>query len=95
MPGYERAPASAELKVTTSDQAEKPPQEQIEAAKEAAGASGLARDAGPEAMVLAGSREEVLRAAMAVVEATLDAGAETVEVKISAEAQAARFGGSS
>lgn len=93
MPGYERAPVSAELKVVPTDRADRPPQDQIEAAKEAAGTSGLAREAGPEAVVLAGGREEVLRAAMEVVNAALDAGAQAVEVKVEAEAEADRFGG--
>lgn len=93
MPGYERAPVSAELKVVTSDRAKKPPQDQVEAAKEAAGASGLAREAGPETIVLAGGREEVLQATMKVVEAALDAGAGAVEVKVEAEAEADRFEG--
>ncbi|CAN5586776.1 hypothetical protein BH24ACT21_BH24ACT21_01920 [soil metagenome] len=92
MPGYERAPVSAELKVVLSDRAEKPPQGQIKAAKKAAGASGLAREAGPETVMLAGSREEVLQAMMKVVDAALVAGAEAVEVKVEAEADADRFG---
>lgn len=91
MPGYERAPVSAELKVVTSDQAEKPPQEQIEAAKEAAGSSGLAHEAGPETIMLAGNRDEVLTSTMKVIEAALDTGAEAVELKVEAEADADRF----
>ena len=42
MPGYERAPVSAELKVVTSDGGGTSPEDQISATKEAAGASGLA-----------------------------------------------------
>lgn len=94
MPGYERAPVTAELKVVTSSGAERPPQDQIEVAKEAAGESDLAREAGPESIVLAGSREEVLRATKKVIEAALDAGAEAVEIKIGVETDADRFGGS-
>lgn len=91
MPGYERAPISAELKVVTSDRAKRPPQDQIEAAKEAAGASGLAHEAGPETMMLAGGRDEVLQATMQVLGAALDAGAQAVEIKVDAEADADRF----
>ncbi len=91
MPGYGRAPVSAELKVVTSDRAEMQPQDQVEAAKEAAGASGLAREAGPETIILAGDREEVLKATMKILEAALDAGAEAVELKVEAEADADRF----
>lgn len=91
MPGYERAPISAELKVVTSDRAKRPPQDQIEAAKEAAGASGLAHEAGPETMILAGGRDEVLQATMQVSGAALDAGAQAVEIKVDAEADADRF----
>ena len=93
MPGYERAPVSAELKVVPSDRAENPPQDQIEAAKEAAGSTGLAHEAGPETIMLAGGREEVLQATMKVVGAALDAGAEAVEIKVESEADADRFGG--
>lgn len=91
MPGYERAPISAELKVVTSDRAKRPPQDQIEAAKEAAGKSGLAHEAGPETMMLAGGRDEVLQATMQVLGAALDAGAQAVEIKVDAEADADRF----
>ena len=45
MPGYNRAEISAELTVVTSAEAEKPPREQIEAAKQAASDSGLTRPA--------------------------------------------------
>lgn len=91
MPGYERAPVSAELKVVTSDRAEMPPQDQVEAAKEAAGASGLAHEAGPETIILAGDRGEVLQATIEVIGAALDIGAEAVEVKVETEAETHRF----
>jgi uncharacterized protein YqgV (UPF0045/DUF77 family) len=91
MPGYERAQLSAEVEVVTSPEAERPPQDQVEAAKEAAGESGLAREAGPETTVLAGGRKEVLRATMGVIEAALDAGAHAVNVKVEAEGDAPRF----
>lgn len=93
MPGYERAEVSAELTVMPSERAEKPPREQVEAAKAAASETGLAREAGPETLVLAGDRREVLRATMEVVEASLDAGADAVEIKVEAEGDAPRFGG--
>lgn len=92
MPGYERAQLSAELKVVASERAEKPPQDQVEAAKSAAGETGLAREAGPETTMLAGGREEVLEATTKVIEAALDAGAKAVEVKVEAEADTGRFG---
>ena len=92
MPGYERAPVSAELKVVTSDGGGTSPEDQVAAAKEAAGASGLAHEAGPETMILTGGRGEVLQATIEVIEAALDAGAKTVEVKVEAEAEADRFG---
>ncbi len=91
MPVYERAQLSAELEVVTSPEAQKPPQEQVEAAKAAAGESGLAHEAGPEITVLAGGRKEVLEAAMRVIEAALDAGAQAVNVKVEAEGEAPRF----
>ena len=91
MPVYERAQLSAELEVVTSPEAERPPREQVEAAKEAASGSGLAREAGPETTVLAGGREEVLEATMRVIEAALDAGAHAVNVKVEAEGEAPRF----
>ena len=92
MPGYERAPVSAELKVVTSDGGGTSPEDQISSTKEAAGASGLAHEAGPETVILAGSRAEVLEATMKVLEAALDAGAKAVEVTVEAEADADRFG---
>jgi uncharacterized protein YqgV (UPF0045/DUF77 family) len=93
MPGYERAEISAELTVVPSERAEKPPREQVEAAKTAAGDTGLAHEAGPETLVLAGDRREVLEATMEVIEASLDAGASAVEIKLEAEGDAARFVG--
>ena len=91
MPAYERAELSAELKVLPSAEAERSPREQIEAAKRAASDSGLARDAGPETTVLAGSRKEVLEALFEAMRASLDAGARSIEVKVEAEADAERF----
>lgn len=91
MPGYERAEVSAELTVVTSERAEKPPREQVEAAKTAAGKTGLAREAGPETLVLAGSRREVLEATTKVVEASLVAGAQGLEVKVKSEQHALGF----
>ena len=93
MPGYERAEVSAELSVLPSGRAEKPPQEQIEAAKTAASETGRAHEAGPETLVLAGGRREVLEAMMEVIEASLDAGASAVEIKVEAQRDAPRFGG--
>ena len=93
MPVYHRAELSAELKVVPSSRTEKSPQEQVEAGMEAASATGLAREAGPDITVLAGGREEVLEAVMKVVEASLDAGAHVVQVKVEAEEDAERFGG--
>ncbi len=89
MPAFERAQLTAELKVLPSG--EDDPRRQIEAAKTAAGESGLAHEAGPETMVLAGERREVLDAATRVVEAALDAGAGGVELKIEAQEDAPRF----
>ena len=94
MPAYERAELNAELKVVPSDAAEASPQQQVEAAKRAAGESGLAREAGPETMMLTGERREVLEAAIRVVEVSLDAGARAVEMKIEAQGEAPSFEGS-
>lgn len=93
MPGYTRAELTAELKVVTSNEAERSPREQVEAAKKVAGESGLAHEASPETTVLAGGRREVLDATVRVLEAALDAGARAVEVKVEAEGDAPRFGG--
>lgn len=89
MPAFERAELTAELKVLASG--EEGSQGEIEAAKTAAGASGLAHESGPETMVLAGGRREVLDATTRVVEAALDAGAGGVELKIEAQGDAPRF----
>jgi uncharacterized protein YqgV (UPF0045/DUF77 family) len=93
MPGYERAEISAELTVVPSEHAEKPPREQVEVAKTVAGETGLAHEAGPESLVLAGGRREVIEATMEVIEASLDAGASAVEIKVEAEGNTPRFGG--
>ena len=85
MPGYNRAEISAELTIVTSSEAERSPQEQVEAAKQAASDSGLAHEAGPETTVLSGERSEVLEATRKVIEVSLDAGAHVVEVRIEAE----------
>ena len=91
MPAYERAQLSAELEVVTSPEAERSPQEQVEAVKAAASESGLAHEAGPETTMLAGGRKEVLEATMGIIEAALDAGAHAVNVKVEAEGEASRF----
>ncbi len=91
MPIYERAQLSAELEVVTSPEAERSPQDQVQAAKAAASESGLAHEAGPETTVLAGGRKEVLQATMQVIEAALDAGAHAVNVKVEAEEDSDRF----
>ena len=93
MPAYNRAELSAELKIVPSSRSEKAPREQVEAGTEAASATGLAHEAGPDTTVLSGRRDEVLQAVMKVVEASLDAGAHVVQVKIEAEEDAGRFGG--
>ena len=54
MPAFERAELTAELKVLASGGPGA-----VEAAKMAAGETGLAHEAGPETMVLAGGRREV------------------------------------
>jgi uncharacterized protein YqgV (UPF0045/DUF77 family) len=91
VPGYNRAELTAELTVVTSTQAERSPREQIEAAQQAASDSGLAHESGPGSTVLAGERSEVLAATFKVIEASLDAGAHIVQVKVEAEGDAARF----
>jgi uncharacterized protein YqgV (UPF0045/DUF77 family) len=93
VPGYERAEVSANLTVLPSERAEKPPREQVEAAKTAASDTGLAHEAGPETLMLTGGRREVIEAMMEVVEASLDAGASAVEIKVEAQRDAPRFGG--
>ena len=92
MPGYNRAPVSAELTVVPSPQGRDSPRAQIEAAWQAASASGLAHESGPDSTLLAGGRSEVLEAAFKAVEASLDAGAHIVQVKVEATEDAGRFG---
>ena len=93
MPGYNRAELTAELKVLASADSERAPKEQVEAARRAAGDSGLAREAGPETTALAGERSEVLGAVLKVIEASLDAGAQAVQVNVETEGESSRFGG--
>jgi hypothetical protein len=61
MPGYERAELSAELKVVPSPHAEAAPREQVEAARRAAGETGLAHEAGPETIVISGGAKRCWR----------------------------------
>jgi uncharacterized protein YqgV (UPF0045/DUF77 family) len=91
MPGYHRAQVSAELTVVPSRDGRESPRAQIEAAARVAGASGLARESGPGSTLLAGGRAEVLEAMHAVIEASLDAGAHVVQVKVEAAGDAPRF----
>ena len=93
MPAYERAELSAELTVVTSANAAKPPQAQLKATKAAASETYLARESGPETIVLAGGREEVLEGVRWVVDAALDAGARSVRVEIEVQGDAPRFDG--
>ena len=90
MPAFERAELTAELKVLPSGGDGS--RGEVEAAKAAAGETGLAHEAGPETMVLAGERREVLEAVTRVVEAALDAGAGGAELRIEAQGDAPRFG---
>lgn len=83
MPASARAELTVELKVS--------PESHLDAAKEVAGETGLAHEAGPDAINLAGGKTEVLDAMRRVVEAALDAGAKSVEVKAEAEDNAERF----
>ena len=85
MPGYERAELSAELVATPSTS------ELTDTVRRAAGDTGLAREGGPETVVLSGGRREVLGAVVDVVNAALDAGAREVEVRVEAEGDAPRF----
>jgi uncharacterized protein YqgV (UPF0045/DUF77 family) len=91
MPGYHRAELSAELTVVPSWEGKRSPREQADAARRAAGDSGLAHESGPGRTVLAGGRGEVLDALRQVIEASLDAGAHIVQVKVEAQEDAQRF----
>ena len=59
-----------------------------EAARDAAAPSGLARAAGPEETLLAGSRAEVLSLLGDVLGAALDAGAHQIDVRVEAPTEA-------
>jgi uncharacterized protein YqgV (UPF0045/DUF77 family) len=91
MPGYNRAEVSAELTVVPSWEGKQSPRAQAEAARRAASESGLAHESGPGSTVLSGGRTEVLEALRKVIEASLDAGAHIVQVKVEAEGDAQRF----
>ncbi len=55
-----------------------------QAARDAAAPSGLAREAGPDETLLAGSRAEVLAALGNALAAALEAGAEHIDVRLEA-----------
>lgn len=93
MPGYNRAELTAELKIVPSPKAEQPPRAQIEAGMRTASDSGLAaHESGPDTTAVSGGREEVLDAVRKIVEASLHAGAKTIEVKIEAQEEAGKLG---
>lgn len=94
MPGYKRAELVAEFTVVPDREGEEPPAEQVEAAKRAAGESGLASESGPESIALSGGRSEVLAALSEVLDAALESGAHVVQVRVEAERDAPRFEGS-
>jgi uncharacterized protein YqgV (UPF0045/DUF77 family) len=91
MPGYNRAELSVELTVVPSADGAQSPREQTEAARRAASESGLAHESGPGSTVLSGGRSEVLEALRRVIDASLDAGAHIVQVKVEAQGDARRF----
>ena len=55
-----------------------------DAARDAAAPSGIAHEAGPGEMLLAGSREQVLATLLDVVAAALDASAHRIDVRVEA-----------
>jgi uncharacterized protein YqgV (UPF0045/DUF77 family) len=91
MPGYNRAELSVELTVVPSWDGEESPRAQTEAARRVASESGLAHESGPGSTLLAGGRQEVLEALRRVIDASLDAGAHIVQVKVEAQGDARRF----
>ena len=54
----------------------------VAAGRQAAAATGLALDTGPNTTALSGAKQEVLDALLRVLDAALSAGAITVEVKL-------------
>ena len=60
------------------------PGEALAAAREAAGSSGLVRDAGPHELVIAGAHDAVLEAFGAALTAALGAGAHGLEASFEA-----------
>jgi hypothetical protein len=66
------------------------PEGALAAALEAVAPSGLAREAGPNELMLAGAREAVLGALADAVSAALDAGAHGLDVKLDAPTEARR-----
>jgi hypothetical protein len=66
------------------------PPEARGAALDAVAPSGLAREAGPDELMLAGAREDVLSALADAVSAALDAGASGLDVKLEAPTEARR-----
>jgi uncharacterized protein YqgV (UPF0045/DUF77 family) len=91
MPGYNRAELSVELSVVPSLDGVESPLAQTEAARRAATESGLAHESGPGTTLLTGARAEVLEALRKVIDASLDAGAHVVQVKVEAQGDARRF----
>jgi len=66
------------------------PAEARQAALRAAEPSGLAREAGPDELLISGTRDAVLGALGDAVAAALDAGAHGLDVKLEAPTEARR-----
>jgi hypothetical protein len=63
------------------------PDEALAAARDVAGPSGIAREAGPGRMLLSGSRGQVLGTLGDIVTAALDAGAWRFDVQLEAPSE--------
>ena len=63
------------------------PLEAVDAARDVAAPSGIAREAGPGVTALSGSRAQVLATLADVVLAALDAGARRFDVRLEAPAE--------
>jgi len=63
------------------------PEAAFAAARAVADPSGLAREAGPQTTLLAGSRARVMATLGEVVTAALDAGAQRLDVRLEAPAE--------
>jgi uncharacterized protein YqgV (UPF0045/DUF77 family) len=91
MPHPHRASFTAEVSITTSNEAAMSPGQQLDSVRRAAADVGIAHESGPDATLLAGSLDEVLAGVRRMLEAAMRAGVESAAVRMRPGKESPRF----